>query len=282
LGQLFDHGCDAVNLIFTVFMTWAAFDMRPSMAMAINGVFCTIFGNAFIVIIIICVGYLVFLTSTWEEYHTHVLNLGVINGPVEGSLMVSAAALASAAFGTDFWHRTAVVIGGASVEWNNALYLVVGGGSVFTITASLYECIQKKGLLAILPSFVATVGPQYLCLLWFGLTPQLWNTQGLVIFLIYSGFCATTSIFSIIIATVTRAPFPYWNATLLTVICGLANTLIGKLWTPIINDRDMMLTCMWIAITLNMHFAFSVIDQLCTYLGIHCLRIKTADKKKTL
>jgi hypothetical protein len=41
LGQLFDHGCDAINLVFTVFMTWAAFDMRPSIGMALNGLFCT-------------------------------------------------------------------------------------------------------------------------------------------------------------------------------------------------------------------------------------------------
>ena len=40
LGQLFDHGCDAINLIFTVFMTWAVFDMPASMLMAINGLFC--------------------------------------------------------------------------------------------------------------------------------------------------------------------------------------------------------------------------------------------------
>lgn len=41
LGQLFDHGCDAINLIFCVFMIWAVFDFRPSMLMSISGLFCT-------------------------------------------------------------------------------------------------------------------------------------------------------------------------------------------------------------------------------------------------
>lgn len=35
LGQLFDHGCDAINLIFTVFMTWAVFGFPGSLPMGI-------------------------------------------------------------------------------------------------------------------------------------------------------------------------------------------------------------------------------------------------------
>lgn len=45
LGQLFDHGCDAINLIFTVFMSWAAFNLEPGRILLFTALLCTLHPN---------------------------------------------------------------------------------------------------------------------------------------------------------------------------------------------------------------------------------------------
>jgi ethanolaminephosphotransferase len=264
LGQLFDHGCDAINLIFTVFMTWTAFDLHPSMMTAINGTLC----------------YLVFLISTWEEFHTHILFLGPINGPVEGSLLVSIGALISGFLGPEIWH-TKVPLLRQSQPLNEALYAAIALGSIVSIAASLRNAIQARGFVAILPSFLASLVPMYGCLLWFGERAPLWQGSfGYVLFLLHTGFTATNSIFRIIIATVTRAPFAYFYPFHVTVIAGLLHCLLCRFGYQLIDDHQLLLICACISTILNIRMALSVIDQVCSYLDISCLRI--GGKKKEM
>lgn len=44
-----------------------------------------------------------FYLSTWEEYHTGVLQLGFINGPTEGILAATAVLFFSGLYGAAFW-----------------------------------------------------------------------------------------------------------------------------------------------------------------------------------
>ncbi|SMN18925.1 similar to Saccharomyces cerevisiae YHR123W EPT1 sn-1,2-diacylglycerol ethanolamine-and cholinephosphotranferase [Maudiozyma saulgeensis] len=90
LGELFDHSIDAINTTLSAY------------------IFCSAIGTGY--------GYKMiysqfavltnFYLSTWEEYHTHVLFLSEISGPVEGILAICLAYLATAIFGPDIIWRT--------------------------------------------------------------------------------------------------------------------------------------------------------------------------------
>ena len=87
LGELFDHGCDSVNILLG---SW----------IQINAMGLTNTADAFLMVIIACVG---FFTSTWEHFHTSILYLGYVSGPSEGIILSCAMILASAKWGSGIW-----------------------------------------------------------------------------------------------------------------------------------------------------------------------------------
>lgn len=87
LGELFDHGCDALNTTLGV-LTWASSTYLGQSWWTVASLFATL-GN--------------FYLSTWEEYHTGTLYLGYFSGPVEGVLMLCGVHLMSGYFGPAIW-----------------------------------------------------------------------------------------------------------------------------------------------------------------------------------
>ena len=88
LGELFDHGCDAVNVAITAIATAAVLRMGWEG----EGVF-----------LVLLSGLIPFYFASWEEYHTGTLYLGYVNGPTEGILAVCAGGLVTALGGGHAW-----------------------------------------------------------------------------------------------------------------------------------------------------------------------------------
>ncbi|CAI2187819.1 12462_t:CDS:2 [Funneliformis geosporum] len=99
LGELFDHGCDALNCSFGAIVFSAAVGMGHSYWSA-----------TFFLLLVIP-----FFFSTWEEYHTGVLYLGYFNGPTEGLIIACALQLVSAITGPEWWTQDVHDIFGDSV-----------------------------------------------------------------------------------------------------------------------------------------------------------------------
>lgn len=93
LGLLFDHGCDAFNVILGS-ANWMA-------AMGINPL-----NDQFQVWILVVAPMAAFYMSTWEEYYTGTLLLPPFNGPNEGLIMGAMLSLTSYAWGVSYWHET--------------------------------------------------------------------------------------------------------------------------------------------------------------------------------
>jgi ethanolaminephosphotransferase len=83
LGELFDHGCDAVNCTYVALLQTAALGLGHTSAAAVL-LFVTIAG---------------FYLSTVEEYYTGVLYLGYVNGPTEGIIVTCFAFIVSGIYG---------------------------------------------------------------------------------------------------------------------------------------------------------------------------------------
>merc|ERR1711977_316825 len=91
LGELFDHGVDAVNTSLEVLL----FAASQNLGMGWKTVL-TLFGAL-----------LTFYVQTWDEYHTKTLTLGLISGPVEGIIiMVMVYAFTAIKGGASFWQQS--------------------------------------------------------------------------------------------------------------------------------------------------------------------------------
>ena len=96
LGLLFDHGCDAFNVVLGSTNWMCAIgvgsDPKDLWAMAVMVFFPMT----------------LFYISTWEEYHSGKLVLPIINGPTEGLILGACQMFISASFGVAYWHDTSV------------------------------------------------------------------------------------------------------------------------------------------------------------------------------
>lgn len=127
LGELFDHGCDSINVSVSMLVTLAGFNAGLSTPW-IAAVF--LFIN------------LAFFGSCWEMFHTHTLFLPVINGPVEGHLIAIAALLATAALGGPVIWDQPVSLLGATVPARLLPLGFVAVGAVFTLAGSLAAVLR--------------------------------------------------------------------------------------------------------------------------------------------
>ena len=94
LGELFDHGCDAMGTHLIALCTMAAL-MLPEEYNTWALVYVLMMSSGF-------------YFCAWEQYHTGTLTLGYINGPVEGILLLVAIFLGTAVFGNEFWTSNSV------------------------------------------------------------------------------------------------------------------------------------------------------------------------------
>jgi ethanolaminephosphotransferase len=94
LGLLFDHGLDACNMFIGIVNIICMF-----------GIASNDLGS---IIVIATMSSFPLFVSTWEEYHTHKLELLVINGPSEGLFGNAVMMFATWYFGQQFWHEHSI------------------------------------------------------------------------------------------------------------------------------------------------------------------------------
>ena len=93
LGLLFDHGCDAFNIVLgsTNWMCAVGIGVQKY--------------DFWIMVIMIFIPMILFFISTWEEYYTGKLVLPIINGPTEGLILGACQMIISGVWGVNFWHQ---------------------------------------------------------------------------------------------------------------------------------------------------------------------------------
>ncbi|OCK84708.1 ethanolaminephosphotransferase 1 [Lepidopterella palustris CBS 459.81] len=278
LGELFDHGIDSLNCTLGSLLETAAMGYGASRTGAFTA-------------LIPC---LPMFFSTWETYHTHTLYLGYFNGPTEGLIIACVIMILSGYYGPEIWSTplashfpsTEAYLGDTTFRdlWVPILLISF-------LTAHLPACVvnvaraRRAQNLPIAPLFLEWT-PMLIFVAataaWLG-SPysHLLKANHLVLFCLTMSLVFGRMTTKIILAHLTRQPFPYWTVMLGPLVGGavLVNyphlPIPFKLWGPVSQEVEAWYLRGYFvfAAVVYARWAILVIGSICEYLGINCLTI---------
>ncbi|RUP47626.1 hypothetical protein BC936DRAFT_145516 [Jimgerdemannia flammicorona] len=286
LGELFDHGCDALNCSLGSIVQAAAMG----------------FGHSWYSAFLLLLTTMPFYLSTWEEYHTGVLYLGYVNGPTEGLIFACTSMALSGVYGPAMWFTNLRVILGslsflvptwipANFTLADSLCAIMTGALIFMHCPAcfwgVYKSCRTKN-----QSFIRIAIIQNIPMTIYGLAGYFWlrspysyifSHQHFIIFALSTGIVFGRMATKIILAHVTKMKFPMFTILLGPLVVG---SVIVNL--PVLFDIEPIFTpesehaYLWaffiFALIAYFNWAWLVIHRFCTFLGIRCLTIPYAGK----
>ncbi|KFH73710.1 hypothetical protein MVEG_00924 [Podila verticillata NRRL 6337] len=279
LGELFDHGCDALNTTLEVILAANALQLGQSWWTILSH-FLTL-GN--------------FYLSTWEEYHTGTLYLSAFSGPVEGILMIVILYLITAVTGPQIWVQTIRSAFGLSsdflpfvpdVQVNHFLiaFGTIGlAGNIATAFQHVIKARKDKNL-PVTPALIGILpytGMSLVAYFWLNASPQIVN-EHLIPWILYMGLSFGYTVGLMITAHVTHQPFPLFNVSFFPLLFGALNANLPffgfeRLFGAHMEDIYLW-SCLAFAAAAYAHFALVVVNDLCDYFDIWCFTIKYPKK----
>ncbi|KAK7545683.1 ethanolaminephosphotransferase 1 [Phyllosticta paracitricarpa] len=283
LGELFDHGIDSLNCTLGSLLETAAMGYGATKTGAFTA-------------LIPC---LPMFFSTWETYHTHTLYLGYFNGPTEGLIIACSMMIMSAQYGPEIWSSSLIKYFPSLENYISPLttfreFWIPILLSSFVI-AHLPACVvnvvkaRRANGLPVGPVFYewtpiviftaatcAWLGSPYSFIL------EDWDSKQktgghLVLWCVIMSLVFGRMTTKIILAHLTRQPFPYWTIMLVPMIVGaiIVNLpFLGIGWTVTESFELWYLRIYFVfAAVVYAKWAVLVINSICTYLGINCLTI---------
>ncbi|SNX82428.1 related to EPT1 - sn-1,2-diacylglycerol ethanolamine- and cholinephosphotransferase [Melanopsichium pennsylvanicum] len=287
LGELFDHGCDALNTTLECVLCCAALNLGRSV-WAPASLIATLAN---------------FYLTTWEEFHTGTLFLSAFSGPVEGILMiVFIYALTGFVGGPLFWDRgilnvtglakiplVSQTLGRFNLPLNDTFLVFALLGLLANIAGSYGNVInarKSRNQSTITPLFglvplIAQIGFN---VYWMNANRAfiISDARALLPFLAYWGITFAYNVGLLIVAHVTKAPFPYWNVT---IVWSVGFAIDANLPTSYIQiDPEMQLRVIYFSLVaaaaLYFHFCYHVITTITQELGMACFVVKPPTKFK--
>ncbi|KAN0061425.1 hypothetical protein ACQY0O_006272 [Thecaphora frezii] len=282
LGELFDHGCDALNTTLECVLCAAALNLGRSW-WAPASLVATLAN---------------FYLTTWEEYHTGTLFLSAFSGPVEGILMiVFIYALTGFAGGSLFWDRgilnvtglASIGVVGEKYAWlnlplNDAFLTFAAVGLGFNVVASYSNVIaarraRKESVLSPLSGLfplVLQVGANTVWML-SNKSLILADMHAFLPFICYWGVTFAYNVGLLIVAHVSKAPFPYWNIAIIWSVVGAVDAYLPR--SIIQKELESMRLAVYVSLGLSVllygHFCYNVINTITSEMGMACFVVKT-------
>ncbi|KAJ2786644.1 hypothetical protein GGI15_001359 [Coemansia interrupta] len=268
LGELFDHGCDALNCTIAGIVEASAFACGISWQTVAIVFFTT----------------MTFFFSTWEEYHTGVLYLGYVNGPTEILTLAVLACFASGIWGPAIWHVPAAqglpLIGRLFPEtWElmDALLMFTAIAMLFghclVCCVNVYAACkeQNRNFFATLPQLIQYAVFAGSCYIWLSNTTTIFVNNHLVLFMITAGTAFGRIVSKIILAHLTEMQFPSYTVQMVPLVLGAVFARLG--WFTPSTELIFLIISFLFVVVAYFHWALVVIERFCEFLGINCLTI---------
>ncbi|KAF9010679.1 choline ethanolaminephosphotransferase [Cyathus striatus] len=259
LGEMFDHGCDAINTTLEAVLACRAMGLGRSWWTVASQI--ATLAN--------------FYLTTWEEYHTGQLFLGYFSGPVEGIIMIVIIYAITGVYGPTFWdQRIWTVTHIQHLSWIqklpnirlNEAFMVFGAiGLGFNICIGIYANVRK--------AVKANKN-------------QIINSASFVPFLCAWGLQFAHQVGRMILAHVTSGPFPMWDWVWIWSVIGAVDANLPRVFgiPPIIQSSIRNTTFfVWITLLVSFfayaRFCTLVIKDITNFLGIACFTVRKKDEK---
>ncbi|KAL6070638.1 Choline phosphotransferase 1 [Balamuthia mandrillaris] len=281
LGELFDHGCDCLSV-----------PLHAAVAACILQ-----FGPGYMSMLTLLSSSATFWFSTWEQYHTGTLYLGVINGPTEGLKLMMLAYFWTAFVGPSFWtssykdvlslRHSALVATWPDTEMRDltswALFLPLAVTLIFNIKSVVeHRRAQKQAVLPAMLQLLPFVVYVVLVTTWWYVSWPLWEKYPHILQVgVSMGFAEMTN--RLILGHLCKMPFHVLQRPLLPLVIVTAHALYAA-FSPsggLVTEEAAMWVFVAVSVLCCTHYSLSVIADMCKYLGINCLSIpplKSKDK----
>ncbi|KAJ7083364.1 CDP-alcohol phosphatidyltransferase-domain-containing protein [Mycena belliarum] len=288
LGEMFDHGCDAINTTLEAILACHALNLGRSWWTVVSQM--ATLAN--------------FYLTTWEEYHTGQLYLGVFSGPVEGILMIVGIYAISGTYGPSFWdtgvltflHLTDAPLANKlpDLPLNDLFMVFAACGLGFNVLSS-YRNVRRAMItsnksttwpILLLMPFVASAGIQMFWLM----HPRyddsaIINSTLFVPFLCAWGLQFAHQVGRMILAHVTSSRFPWWDWmwvwSLVAAIDANLPLLAGRaplMQTSAANRAVVVYLTLAISLAAYVRFCTLVIHDITNFMGIACFTVRKRDK----
>lgn len=227
--------------------------------------------------------------STWETYHTHTLYLGYVNGPTEGLILACTIMILSGIYGPAIWSSPLSSLFGHADTLGSTTFIDLWAPILILslLVAHIPFCVinvaaaRRAKNLPLAPVFLE----------W---TPMLVFTAALTAWLgspdsrLLSDnhlclLCTTLSFVfgrmttKIILAHLTKQPFPYWTVLLAPLLGGAALVHVPRLLglAPVGAGVEVWYLRAYFVFAAVVYFRWAVlvIGAICRFLGINCLTI---------
>ncbi|PIL31284.1 hypothetical protein GSI_05982 [Ganoderma sinense ZZ0214-1] len=289
LGEMFDHGCDALNTTLEVILCARALNLGRSWWTVASQI--ATLAN--------------FYLTTWEEYHTGQLFLGFFSGPVEGILSIVAVYVVTGFTGPEFWDRDflatthldryPIILEYVPRLGLNDAFMVLGGVvlayNIVTSYYNVYKARVQNDEGPFLPLLLLVPFPVSVAIEIFWLSSPsfkestILNSALLVPFLCTWGLQFAHQVSRIILAHVTKQSFPWWDAMWIWSIVGAVDANLPLLINrPSLIQSNLPRTALFVYVSLAMtffsyaRFCYLVINDITEYLGIACFTVRKKDK----
>ncbi|KAL8052768.1 hypothetical protein ABFX02_05G026600 [Erythranthe guttata] len=274
LGELFDHGCDALA---------CAFESLAFGSTAMCG------KSTFWFWVISAVP---FYCATWESYFTNTLILPVINGPTEGLMLIYMTHFFTAFVGAEWWAQpfgksipffSWVPFLNGIIMYKAVMLFMTTFAVIPTVSFNVhnvYKVVKARNgnmllALAMIYPFVVLLGG---VLVWNYLSPADLMRSYPHLVVVGTGLAFGFLVGRMILAHLCDEPKGL-KTNMCMSLCylplAIANALTARLndGVPLVDEFWVLLGYCLYTVVLYMHFATSVIHEITSALGIYCFRI---------
>jgi len=277
LGELFDHGCDALSTMLQI----------------VTIIVATQLGNSYWGLTVMITIHSTFFFAIWEQYYTGVLRLSALTGPTEALLTAITINLLTGIYGPSFWKIDIIELFQLQDRFQFQLPVnhLTCIWSVLMGIVTIYENFQYVSKAPLTPeqlshkgsSFRAAV-PFYVLLIswviWMVLSPEnLVKTQPVLGFSIF-GFLTSYIVSRMVLSKTCQERCQPFYVILYPLIPITIHTLFSRFIYPSPIKEIYILIAYWIfGFVCYGHMVVNAINTICETLNIRCFRVKDVEKK---
>ncbi|KYQ93428.1 CDP-alcohol phosphatidyltransferase [Tieghemostelium lacteum] len=276
LGELFDHGCDS----FTV-----------GIAPLIVG--CSVGINVWQLVIVFMFSSIPFYLAHWEEYFTHHLVLGMLNGPTEAECVIITLCTLTGFVGQAFWFQELPALPEAikvfipleKVLLRDVMFFTMTMISLATTFGSFFAGTKRalaqkmsltKGFSQLLPFTLFCV----LEFTWLAVSPDLY-TRFPVLHILSLTFIFSYLVCRCIVQRICSEDFRLFYKPLIVLILCVANSIATHKYGLLLFSEDISLITLFIvSLGFISHFTYTIIQEMCDTLHITAFTVPKEKQKQ--